>query len=60
MLGPSPLIWLGSIRTARASSSSVSRRVLPKRSKCSNADETMSGGAEVGEGKLFGSYAWYV
>ena len=29
MLGPSPRIWLGSMCTARASSSSVSRLMLP-------------------------------
>src|SRR5687767_13711347 len=60
MLGPSPAIWLGSRRTARASSASVSRRASPNIRKCSSAGDTRSGGGCVGAGRLTGSYFWYV
>ena len=58
MLGPKPAIWLGSSWMARASSSSVSSRMLPYISMCSNAGETRSGGGCVGLGKFLGSYFW--
>ena len=60
MLGPRPAIWLGSMRIARASSSSVSSRRSPYMSMCSRAGETRSGGGCVGLGKRVGSYRWYV
>ena len=56
MLGPRPLIRLGSTRTARARSSSVSSRIEPYMSRCSNAPDTTSAGGAVGGGKLVGSY----
>src|SRR5262249_13932201 len=59
-VGPRPAIWLGSIRTARASSSSLNSRSSPKASICSNAGETKSGGGCVGLGNRLGSYRWYV
>ena len=51
-LGPRPAIWLGSRWIARASSSSVSSRMLPYISRCSKAGETRSGGGCVGLGKF--------
>lgn len=59
-LGPRPPICRGSMRTARASSSSLSSRISPYISRCSKAPETMSGGGWVGLGKFLGSNFWYV
>jgi len=58
-LGPSPAICDGSIRMALASCSSVSSRVDPKRSMCSNAADARPGAGADGGGKFCGSYFWY-
>ena len=54
------MIWLGSMWTALANSSSVSSRRLPYIMRWSNAPESRSGGGCVGLGIFFGSYFWYV
>ena len=60
-LGPRPAIWLGSRRTARASSSSVSSPAFRRTSACARSPATPDPAAAASAlGKLTGSYFWYV
>ena len=59
-LGPRPAIWLGSRWTARASSSSVSSRVLAEHQHVLHRRRDQVRRRLRRAGKLTGSYFWYV